>query len=102
MSAFMFRLYNLQAGLKSIDTGSGGDAGGTTGNIDTWVNVPGASATVTVPAGTTGRILGTFTSEAQCNFGDNIFIFVAVIQPQCMARILINGAAGTPGRLRGR
>jgi hypothetical protein len=96
MSAFMFRLYNLQAGLKSIDVGDGGDAGGTTGNIDTWVTVPGASATVTVPAGTTGRILGTFTSEAQCNFGDNIFIFVGAVRPQCMARILINGATATP------
>jgi hypothetical protein len=96
MSAFMFRLYNLQAGLKTIDTGEGGSAGGTDGNIDTWVTVPGASAVVTVPAGTTGRILGTFTSNAQCNFGDNVFIFVGVVRPQCQARILINGGTATP------
>ncbi len=94
MSAFMARLYNLQAGLTSIKTGTNGI--GTDKKDSTWQTVD--SATVTVPPGTTARVLATFSGEGMCNFGDNIFVLFFVIRPQCIARINIAGATpAAPG-----
>jgi hypothetical protein len=95
MAAFMARSYNLVSGLTTVDTGSGGGASG----IDTWTNVSAASAQVTIPNGTSGRILGTFSGGANCNFGDNVFILVAVVRPQCQVRLLVNGTPMAPGEV---
>lgn len=92
MSAFMARLFNLQAGLTSIKTGANGI--GTDKKDSTWETVD--STTVTVPAGTSARILATFSGEGLCNFGENILVLVFVIRSQCTARINIAGATPAP------
>jgi hypothetical protein len=92
MSAFMARLYSVQAGLTSIKTGTNGI--GSDKMDSTWQTVD--SASVVVPPGTTGRVLATFSGEANCNFGDNIFVLLFVIRPQCTARINIGSATPAP------
>lgn len=89
MSRFMKKLYNVGAGLTYVQTGSNG---GSTTLIDTWYDVAGTTA-VTIPAGTSGRVVATFSGDVFCNFGDNIFILVAVIRPQCQAQILRDGVS---------
>jgi hypothetical protein len=89
MSAFMQRLYNLQAGL----TGTAYTANPTDPAADAdevWTST-GVSVQVTVPPGTQGRILATATSEVGCNNGDNSFAFI-VIPATCEMRILLNGS----------
>lgn len=95
MSAFMARLYNVQAGLASVKTGANGPDADT--DTATWTTVD--STTVTVPSGTTGRILAMFSGEGQCNFGDNIFVLFFVVRPACVARITINGTTASPGEV---
>lgn len=97
MSAFMFRLYNLQAGLTSVDGGTNGGGVGGPGNIDTWETVNGLSTAVSVPPGTTGRINATFTGEVTCNSGDNTLVVIIVTRASCDFRFLINGNQMSPG-----
>jgi hypothetical protein len=92
MSAFMERLYNLQAGLNSVATGT--DGGGITGGG--FTNITGAAATVTIPAGTIGRVIGTFSAEVNCQDGAATVIIVLAIRPTCNLRILRNGATMLP------
>jgi hypothetical protein len=92
MAAFMQRLYDIQAGLENNVTGT--DGGSADANTATWQNVTDGSVAVTVPPGTTGRIVTTFAGDAFCNSGDNIFVFVLVVKPQCLGRISITNGAG--------
>jgi hypothetical protein len=91
MAAFMLRLYNLMSGTTSVDTGTDGGSADT--NTGTWQTVTGASNTIVVPAGTTGRIITTFSGDMFCNGGDNIFVLVLAVRPQCLGRINVAGAA---------
>jgi hypothetical protein len=92
MAAFMERLYNVQSGLTNVATGT--DGGGIAGGG--FANITGASATVTIPPGTTGRVLGTFTAEINCQDGAPTVIIVLSIRPTCNLRILRNGATMLP------
>jgi hypothetical protein len=87
MSAFMQRLYNVNAGLTSVDT----LANGPSNDTETYANVAGLSTSVTIPAGTTGRIVTTMSGGAGCNGGELIFILVAVGIPTCSVRFLRAG-----------
>lgn len=93
MTAFLQRLYNLQAGLTAIKTGANGPSADD--DTATWTNVD--SLTVEVPSGTSTQILATFSGEALCNAGDNIFAILFAIRPNCQARLVINGSVASPG-----
>jgi hypothetical protein len=59
----------------------------TTGSA-TFVDVPGASTTITVPAGQRALILARFSGESNCSSGD--------VGGWCSLRIRIGGASGAP------
>jgi hypothetical protein len=93
MSAFMQRLFQVQAGLTSVDTGTDGGSADDN-NTGAWENVSNASTSVTIPPGTRGRIITTFSGDLFCNSGDNIFVLILVVRPQCLGRVSISGAGG--------
>ncbi len=54
----------------------------------TYVNLPGASTTITVPSGQRALILARFSAESQCTSSDE--------SGYCTARIMIGGSEGAP------
>ena len=54
-------------GAKSIAVASGGP--NSTANSSTFVDIPGAVVTVTVPQKQTGLVVGRFSAESRCNQG---------------------------------
>jgi hypothetical protein len=58
-------------------------------NSTTYVELPGASATVTVPAGQSSLIIASFTAESECAVGGGT--------GYCSVRILIGGLEANPG-----
>jgi hypothetical protein len=59
-------------------------------NSGTYVDVPGATATISIPAGATGLILIQFTASSICDQQDNL---------SCMVRAEINGTDAPPGQI---
>jgi hypothetical protein len=98
MAVFLRGSFNLDNGLTAVDhADDGGSTPSNTIDAASITTLPGLSAAVTIPPGTKGRVVATISGDAFCNFGDNTFIFVAVIFPQCQVRLLINGAEMSPG-----
>lgn len=90
MAAFMQRFYNLEAGLTDVAFGTDGGASDDEDAEATWTTI--ATTTVTVPEGTTGMIVSTFSGDGICNGGTNIFGFLFAVRPQCMGRITVQGS----------
>ena len=91
MAAFMKRLYNINAGL----TASAYVEHPTSPSENRVWTDAGVSVVVTIPAGTTGRILVTMTAQMACNNGDNSPLLFAVTPPACHLRVLDNGSLAT-------
>lgn len=85
MAVFMQRLYNTQAGLTGTAHGSNGGDNGST--IDAWIDA-GISASVTIPPGTTARLMATVSGEILCNSGDNTLVVIIVFRPSCKVRLV--------------
>jgi hypothetical protein len=92
MSAFMQRLYNLQAGTSAVTTTNDSSASAASPAGDpwdsNWVNASDLVTDVVVPAGAEAQLSATFTGETICNGGVNQFAVVFVIAPRCQARLL--------------
>ena len=42
-----------------------------------------------MPAGTTGKVVSTFAGSAQCSGGENQFVIVLAVRPQCDVRVTV-------------
>jgi hypothetical protein len=96
MSAFMQRLYNVQAGTTRTATQTA------TVTPTLWTAVPGLAANVTIPPGTTGRIVVNTSLETACSGGSTGTTFggtppsVTFVDPVCQARVSLNSVAMNP------
>ncbi len=95
MGTFMYRLsgndpatdpsVHAAAALDQFDI-AGGDSEITTSSV--LVDLPGTSATVSIPEGRTGTVLATFSGESACSGGG--------AGAWCRIRILVNGTEAFP------
>jgi hypothetical protein len=97
MSAFMQRLYDVQAGTTRTATQTA------TANPGTgWAPVPGLATNVTIPAGATGRIVVNTSLETACSGGSSGTIFggtppsVTFVDPVCQGRVSLSSVAMNP------
>ena len=87
MAAFMQRLFDVRDDLEVASSAAATDVTATT-----FADVPGASVTVEVPPGTTGRILAELTGETTCAGSGAGF---------CEVQILVDGAEMSPVQAQG-
>lgn len=96
MSAFMQRLYDVQAGTTRTAAQTTGINPGTL-----WTPLPGMSTNVTIPPGTTGRVVVNTSMETACSGGESGTQvlpgpIVRPVYPVCQARVSLNSAPMSP------
>lgn len=101
MSAFMQRLYNVQAGTTNVTTVADSAASAASPNADPfdsgWVNANDLVTDVVVPPGTQARLVATLSGETICNGGIHQFALLFDVAPRCMVRLQYVRIGGLPG-----